>query len=317
MATSSHRHTWLSIFAAISLSAACGYHPPPTQNDYRAASQTSISQKNELRVVVATSRLNVRSGPGQGFDRVATVERGDVLRVVDQQNAWIRIRLANGNAASSGWVSGNYVAVATQANVLRAAHGLPSWGSATVIGFGEKRWIRSGTWLIEESPGWGVARSTSGRKEIVLWSSGVGRVLSIVGTIVSFQIIDGQFPEGAARWSGVNEFRTLDLATNRPASLFSFFNRADLQRQVNHYLEPPVNGPCGFRTENFDQKFAVVSYSEAAVVVRLGLPESCGAGDGERVDLRLEQRAPRTWAVALKEAERRGTLMEHLGAPVY
>lgn len=54
---------------------------------------------------VGVDRLNVRSGPGTDFERIATGLRGQALTVLDQENdcAWLQVRTPDGIV---GWVAG-------------------------------------------------------------------------------------------------------------------------------------------------------------------------------------------------------------------
>lgn len=54
---------------------------------------------------VGVDRLNVRSGPGTDFERIATGLRGEALTVLDQEDncAWLHVRIPDG---TEGWVAG-------------------------------------------------------------------------------------------------------------------------------------------------------------------------------------------------------------------
>jgi hypothetical protein len=54
---------------------------------------------------VGVDRLNVRSGPGTDFERIATGLRGEALAVLDQEDdcAWLQVRIPDG---AEGWVAG-------------------------------------------------------------------------------------------------------------------------------------------------------------------------------------------------------------------
>lgn len=59
---------------------------------------------------VTVDALNVRSGPGTTFSRVASVNTGTVLPVMGSQNGWHQVRLSSGQV---GWVSSTYVTLST------------------------------------------------------------------------------------------------------------------------------------------------------------------------------------------------------------
>lgn len=64
-----------------------------------------FAQTEGPTATVVAAGLNVRSGPGVSYARVATVTKGTVLTVIGQtQNCgWLKVELADG---SEGWVSG-------------------------------------------------------------------------------------------------------------------------------------------------------------------------------------------------------------------
>ncbi|WP_367218901.1 SH3 domain-containing protein [Mesorhizobium sp.] len=52
-----------------------------------------------------TGTLNVRSGPGPGYARIATLPAGHRVTVIDCQGSWCAIRAAG----IRGWASANYL----------------------------------------------------------------------------------------------------------------------------------------------------------------------------------------------------------------
>jgi hypothetical protein len=58
-----------------------------------------------ISATVQVDRLNVRSGPGTDFERIATALRGQTLPISDEENdcAWVRIQTPDG---VEGWISG-------------------------------------------------------------------------------------------------------------------------------------------------------------------------------------------------------------------
>ncbi|WP_088810032.1 MULTISPECIES: N-acetylmuramoyl-L-alanine amidase [Listeria] len=63
---------------------------------------TTIAMANANAVRVQAEVLNVRNGPGLAYDVTSQVRKGDVLRVIGEENKWYKVRLDNGN---SGWVA--------------------------------------------------------------------------------------------------------------------------------------------------------------------------------------------------------------------
>jgi len=58
-------------------------------------------------VVIGDSTLNVREGPSTSYGILGTVNRGDVVVIVEERNGWYRIE----HPRLEGWVSGNYVRI--------------------------------------------------------------------------------------------------------------------------------------------------------------------------------------------------------------
>lgn len=62
------------------------------------------------RLVVTASSLNIRSGPGAGFDTVApALKRGSELQLLEPQDRWSRVAVV-GTSDLEGWVSNDFVA---------------------------------------------------------------------------------------------------------------------------------------------------------------------------------------------------------------
>lgn len=61
-----------------------------------------VALANDNTVVVETSVLNVRQGPGLSHDVITEVHQNDRLHVIERQNEWIKIRLDDNNV---GWVA--------------------------------------------------------------------------------------------------------------------------------------------------------------------------------------------------------------------
>ena len=57
------------------------------------------------REVVKAEKLNVRKGPSIEEQRVASLERGMVVEILETNNGWNKIKLNDGN---EGWISGDY-----------------------------------------------------------------------------------------------------------------------------------------------------------------------------------------------------------------
>lgn len=59
------------------------------------------------QAMIKTNHLNVRSGPGTEYARIAQVHAGEVYPITQKENNWVKIELADG----AGWVSLDYVSI--------------------------------------------------------------------------------------------------------------------------------------------------------------------------------------------------------------
>ncbi len=66
---------------------------------------------------VNANALNVRTGPGLNFSRIAIAYNGVVLPVVVERNGWMQVRLPSGRY---GWVSGNFVTLSNTSTQTQA-----------------------------------------------------------------------------------------------------------------------------------------------------------------------------------------------------
>ena len=61
----------------------------------------SLTEKANTVIVSAEGRANMRSGPGTSSAVVATLERGVVLKVIERQDQWVKVRHLSG---TEGWI---------------------------------------------------------------------------------------------------------------------------------------------------------------------------------------------------------------------
>jgi SH3-like domain-containing protein len=57
--------------------------------------------RNYASVIVIKNNVNVRSGPGTGYDIIFKVEKGVPFRVMERKDNWIKIRHSDGD---DGWI---------------------------------------------------------------------------------------------------------------------------------------------------------------------------------------------------------------------
>ena len=68
----------------------------------------SPSRANTVGVVRVNSRLNVRSGPGTGYQIKGTLPAGRSVSVINEQNGWYQLEANNGEQF---WVDSRYISV--------------------------------------------------------------------------------------------------------------------------------------------------------------------------------------------------------------
>ncbi|MCT2537664.1 N-acetylmuramoyl-L-alanine amidase [Aquibacillus koreensis] len=66
---------------------------------------TTIVYANEAFINV--NNLNVRSGPGTDFEKVAQIDQGETYEIIEEQADWVKIDLGH----TTGWVSAEYISV--------------------------------------------------------------------------------------------------------------------------------------------------------------------------------------------------------------
>ncbi len=65
-----------------------------------------LIEKRDTVIVNASSRANMRSGPGTGNAVVATLERGVVLELLERRQDWVKVKHASG---TEGWIYASLV----------------------------------------------------------------------------------------------------------------------------------------------------------------------------------------------------------------
>lgn len=108
-----------SFEAAVNRQMALGHRPQMSHNGgWRDATREEVIQNmdpknslpadtSDLSGVFTTARiitdvLNVRTGPGTGFERIGTATRGQEYTIIEEQNGWFKI----GFEGTSAWISG-------------------------------------------------------------------------------------------------------------------------------------------------------------------------------------------------------------------
>ena len=84
--------------------------------------------------VSADGGLNVRSGPGTGYDRINGLSDGSSVTIIEISNGWYKI-----SSPCSGWVSGDYVTLSGTTSGGSSSGDVPSTPSGSVIRQGDSR----------------------------------------------------------------------------------------------------------------------------------------------------------------------------------
>ncbi len=81
-------------------------HPARFGTSKRTTRKRSMRQELRQMVSISARTLNVRSGPGTGYRKIAQVKRGQRFELLGNKGVWRKIRLRNGR---TGWVHGRYL----------------------------------------------------------------------------------------------------------------------------------------------------------------------------------------------------------------
>jgi lipopolysaccharide export system protein LptA len=68
-----------------------------------------VSNSSAYPTTRTLSRLNIRTGPGKNYNKLATFNAGSELIVLTEQNSWVQVRGISNNQVVIGWVHRNYV----------------------------------------------------------------------------------------------------------------------------------------------------------------------------------------------------------------
>ena len=80
-------------------------------DDYIKVSSSS-STSSKTGTVTATS-LNVRSGAGTNYSKVASLKKGSKVTIIETKNNWHKIKMSNGK---TGWASAEYISTSSSSS---------------------------------------------------------------------------------------------------------------------------------------------------------------------------------------------------------
>ncbi len=191
-----------------------------------------------------------------------------------------------------------------------------------------QRSLKSGGWTIEWSDEAGRATHPRGAT-IVLWQqpakeegcdlSESGNLLSVVGTIVSFERSSSGYCQGWAHPSSESSFKAIDLSReegSRGLTLYDFFEQTEVDREyqrawsANPDLREVPEDSCG-PTPSVD-RFAFHHVVRDKVKLRVSVGQGCTAGGGYTTEMELLLKPRRQLLVALRAADKAGSLMNRL-----
>lgn len=191
----------------------------------------------------------------------------------------------------------------------------------------QKKIAVSGGWTVTATAKSGIARDAAG-KQVVLWQQQrvekgcteelSGKLLSAVGTVVSFEKVGSGYCEGAAHPWASSTFAAVDLRTGKPVSLYELFPKAEVDAAIaaDPFLQKSKSDPeadCKFTLDGFDKSFAFVDLKADRVGVRIGLTHGCEAARGNLTQIGIQLKPSSALHAELTAAEAGKTLYKHLG----
>jgi hypothetical protein len=189
------------------------------------------------------------------------------------------------------------------------------------------------TWNVRWNEDFGIADSVV-LYSVTEWdeteSSSKGKVLSIVGNLVSFSVESNGYSEGAAHPWHSRHFKTINAKTRGEVSLTDIFSEEEIlqallqdgviQKRLNgrnpaslkELLEMDL-GNCDFRLDGDALTgFAFHHVKNGQVAVRLGLTHGCEAARGSLTQLGFYLNIPSVLEKDLNNARHMGYLMSEL-----
>ena len=149
-----------------------------------------------------------------------------------------------------------------------------------------------------------------------------GTLLSVVGTIVSFETSVGGHCKGSAHGFADQMFQVVDLARSgdshqREVTLYEFFDKAQVQRALDadpflRDTRADKDWSCTYSLEDFERSFAFHHTKGDKVAVRIGLTHGCEVARGYLTQLGLLLKPRPEFLAELRQAEKAGTLMNRL-----
>ena len=79
-----------------------------------SSSNTSSSSSTSSKTgTVTTTSLNVRSGAGTKYSKIASLTKGSKVTIIETKNNWHKIKMSNGK---TGWVSAEYISTSSSSS---------------------------------------------------------------------------------------------------------------------------------------------------------------------------------------------------------
>ena len=208
---------------------------------------------------------------------------------------------------------------------------LPASGAPTVL--------ESDGWQIRWDDSSAIARRTADPSEqVVLYAQPEtrdecdynelkGRVLSVVGSIVSFETNSGWYCQGNAHPGHVARFRTIDLQTGEDVDIRRLLPDADVVAALKEHpfvnkalgehdpadlgsLIRQADGGCAATFLFLATSFVVYELRDDKVAVRFGLTHGCELMRGNLTEIEIEIPVPQ--GLRVEQADAKGHLMKTL-----
>lgn len=82
-------------------------NPPSAEGNEQTESVESVNTDKKTAVCNAKSALNMRSGPGEKYEKVGSIPRGETVIIEKEENGWAYVEY-NG---TKGWCAMNYLEI--------------------------------------------------------------------------------------------------------------------------------------------------------------------------------------------------------------
>lgn len=145
---------------------------PAEPDDSAPSTKSDVNENSANTIGITLSNINVRSGPGTNFDKVAQFNINTAVTILDTQQGWHQVTgLANGKKVT-GWLSARYVNDVTQTTAARTLDNInvrsgPSTKFDKIAQFKENTRIA----ILASKDGWHQVVGNVAGKRVIGWLS--------------------------------------------------------------------------------------------------------------------------------------------------